>query len=306
MGSLTKQLVIFEGPDGSGKTTAAKQMAERLGARYVHFSSLPRVSAGLARMYVEAMLPALLGYQTVVFDRSWLSEIPYGMAYREGHDRLGDAARRMLERLALRCGAVVVKADPGWETVASNFAKRKHLEMLDNHYQLAEVYMLYNQMQTDLPVIPYDYREGSSNLDLDLIQESSSGCHDVDVMSAGNLAAIKHGVVLVGQDFAERKDQDPFYQWPFASFNRAGCSQWLAEVLERAEISEADLFWINADQNLRIIEEARTVVALGGQASTELSMKGIKHITVAHPQHQRRFGGSSRYELINILRERII
>jgi polyphosphate kinase 2 (PPK2 family) len=111
----SKVLTIFEGPDGSGKTTAAREYAEQTGARYVHFPALPRVKHGLGRMYVEAMLPALLGYHDVVFDRCWLSETPYGEAFREGQDRLTQADRRMLERLALRCGAVVVKCLPEWD-----------------------------------------------------------------------------------------------------------------------------------------------------------------------------------------------
>ena len=93
----SKKLTIFEGCDGSGKTTAAREFAEQTGAKYVHFHNLPRIKKGLGRMYVEAMLPALLGYQEVVFDRSWLSETPYGEAFREGRDAgtVGDALWRV-------------------------------------------------------------------------------------------------------------------------------------------------------------------------------------------------------------------
>src|SRR5882757_4772670 len=103
-GSLT----IFEGPDGSGKTTAAKAFAAEMGARYVHLPQFKRVTTGLPRMYLEAMLPALLGYQDVVMDRCWLSEVPYGRVFRDGADRVGEISRHMLERVALRAGALVV------------------------------------------------------------------------------------------------------------------------------------------------------------------------------------------------------
>jgi len=113
-----KRLTIFEGCDGSGKSTAAAKFAEEHGAKLVHFPALPRVTNNLARMYVEAMLPALLGYQDVVFDRCWLSEEPYGTAFREGQDRLGVVSVRMLERLAFRCGllwfVVIPVGKPRW------------------------------------------------------------------------------------------------------------------------------------------------------------------------------------------------
>ena len=41
--TLSRELTIFEGPDGAGKTTLAKAYAELTGARYVHFGPLPRV-----------------------------------------------------------------------------------------------------------------------------------------------------------------------------------------------------------------------------------------------------------------------
>ena len=63
-----RRLTIFEGPDGSGKSTAAQAYAEATKAKYVHFPALPQVDKSLGRIYVEAMLPALLGYQDVVFD----------------------------------------------------------------------------------------------------------------------------------------------------------------------------------------------------------------------------------------------
>ena len=84
MPSTSAKLTIFEGPDGGGKTTAAEKYAKETGAQYVHFGPLPHVKDSLARVYVEAMMPAILGLQDVVFDRSWLSEIPYGTAFRGG------------------------------------------------------------------------------------------------------------------------------------------------------------------------------------------------------------------------------
>lgn len=295
--ALSRRLTIFEGPDGSGKTTAAKLFAEQTGARYVHFNSLPQIYHGLARVYVEAMLPALLGYQDVVFDRSWLSELPYGLAFREGKDRLGDASRRMLERLALRCGASVIRCDPGWEAVRASFVARRPLEMLDNEEQLRVVYDTYATQTTDLPTFTFNYMRDI--VDVSYVERP----HSIEIGSAGAWSALTSGVTLVGQDYAALKDTDPFYRWPFASFQRGGCSQWLAQELERAEISEGRLFWVNADQPLELISELGDglVVALGTAAATRLKDLGVSCIEVPHPQYHKRFAHRARYELIDVI-----
>jgi len=303
MDKVSCKLTIFEGPDGGGKSTAAKVFAESTGAKYVHFPALPRVSRNLGRMYVEAMLPALLGYQDVVFDRCWLSEVPYGVAFREGRDRLTDASRRMLERLAMRCGAVVVKCQPAWETVKANYLSRKHMEMLDNEHQLKTVYDIYADQATDLPLLDYDYTKGDLFADAKLaltIEGLRMRQHPLDLATAGNWDA---RVVLVGESFAERKDVDAFYQWPFASFSGEGCSQWLTDKLELIEVGEDEILWINADQDLSFMLDLapERVVALGNRAYDQLYKLKITAATVPHPQAWKRFNNGQRYPLLDLI-----
>src|ERR1700743_601382 len=120
MPHLSAPLIIFEGPDGSGKTSAAKALAKKMNARYVHHGPYSRMGSGLPRIYLESMLPAIYGHQPVVLDRSWLSEIPYGIAFRDGMDRVG-IRRRILERVALRCQTIVVRSKVRWEDVKENY-----------------------------------------------------------------------------------------------------------------------------------------------------------------------------------------
>jgi thymidylate kinase len=212
----SKQLTIFEGCDGSGKTTTARTYAELTEAKYVHFHNLPRVNHGLARIYVEAMLPALLGYENVVFDRSWFSETPYGEAFREGQDRLTNADRRMLERLALRCGAVMVLCDPSYEVAEANFLSRKGQEYLKTTAQLKQVHQAYLDQPCQLPVVVHNYLDETEGTLAAKIAHCRHERHPLELASAGAWDA---EIVLVGESFAERKDQDPWYQWPFASLS---------------------------------------------------------------------------------------
>lgn len=301
MPCTSRNLTIFEGPDGSGKTTAALEFAELTGAKYVHFGPLPHVKSGLARMYVEAMMPALLGYQDVVFDRSWLSEVPYGSAFRGGADRLGDAQRRMLERLAYRCGAVVVKCQPSWSIVKSNYFTRRDKEYLKNEAQLRHVYEVYKSQTTSLPSVDFNHWRGDTVKTLiNETNELRTRCHDLDLSTAGNSEA---RFVLVGESFAERKNQDSWYQWPFASFNDGGCSNWLTDTLEKSHISESLLYWVNSDQDLKKVEQNKVFIALGLDASQALDAIGINHKLCPHPQYWKRFHSGQQYPLITVLKE---
>lgn len=301
MSNTCKRLTIFEGPDGAGKTTTAKKFASDTGAIYVHFPQLPRVDTGLARMYVESMLPALLGYQDVVFDRSWLSELPYGQVFREGQDRLGNSTIRMLERLAMRCDTVVIMCLPELGTVVQNYRSRKHLEMLDSVEQLAEVFYIYShKLKTSLPVIYHDY-ENDVHPNIDNTDFIRSTAHEVGIRSAGNMRA---NIALIGDQFASHKNDDSFYQWPFASFSNEGCSRWLTKQLDFNGIGEDKLYWINSDQVLSLanITSFDNIITMGVNAKLRVEKLGLEgFFAVNHPQYEKRFG-SGCGELISLLK----
>lgn len=300
------RLTIFEGPDGAGKTTAAKTYAAVTSARYVHFSAMSHVSSSLPRLFAEAMLPAVLGYQDVVLDRCWLSEPIYGAVLRGGQDRVGDISTAMLERLALRCDAQVVFCDPGDEALRASYLRRHEDELpksADQIVQLAELYRSLHK-RTELPWHLYDYtHEKVAGLIKRVDQPSLfPRLHQLDTASAGNLQA---RVLLVGEQFAERKNDDMWYQWPFASFGGNGCSRWLTKQLLDAKISESELLWVNADQPLNdLITDDRHVIALGNAAYSKLYATrrcGPKTHTVPHPQHWKRFKHGEPYPLIDLL-----
>lgn len=299
-----RTITIFEGPDGGGKSMAAKTYARSTGAVYTHFANLPSIGAGLARTYVEAMLPALLGYQDVVLDRCWISEVPYGNVFRGGQQRMTPMTRRMLDRLAMRCGAVVILCLPGEDTAVANFTARQSTEMLSSANQLREIYHLYATTRfSDLPVYLHNYNltdvfPAASGL----LQRLRMPHHPLDLRSAGNAAA---KVLLVGEGFAVHKPQDALYQWPFASFDGTGCSQWLTQHLMEADIGEGELMWVNADQLTHQfqLEPHQTVVALGDEASKALGKLYITHQQVPHPQYWKRFKAGEAYPLAATIKE---
>jgi thymidylate kinase len=159
-----KKLVIFEGPDGSGKSTAATKYAEETGSRMVHCGPYLDKGTQLKWIYLEAMLPALMDVDDVVMDRCWISEPVYGAVFRDGTDRLGQRGRDVLEAVARLVEARVVLCLPPEEVCLANW-RRCHAqggEYLQREEELRAVWRKYNdgaaiKTLTGLPMVRFDY-----------------------------------------------------------------------------------------------------------------------------------------------------
>lgn len=313
MSNRSCPIIIFEGPDGAGKSTAISQFTKTLAPdsyHVVHHGPYKGVTSSddLARLYQESMMPAVLGHRTVILDRCWLSEQPYGRAYRDGKDRLGEVNRRHLERLALRCGATIVRCLPSWGTVRQNFLSRVGDEMLDRVEQLREVWRWYQGpmfLNTALDVVSYDYtREKIHDVMSSVTHNMPSQAH-VDHSGTTNDDAC---VLLVGDVYGERKNGDPLYQWPFSSFVSQGCSHWLTKRLIEANISERHLAWVNSNELKRFIEteslkQFDRIIALGDKAQRALAPVTLTFRHANHPQHAKRFHHNESYKLIDLIKE---
>ena len=117
------RLYILEGPDGGGKSRLAEALAEKYRAEYVYHGAYEGKKR-IADIYLSSILPAILGEETIVLDRSWLSEPIYARVYHDGHDRVGIVNQRILERAAMRAGAVVIKCQPDYKTCLESWTQR--------------------------------------------------------------------------------------------------------------------------------------------------------------------------------------
>lgn len=97
-------------------------------------------------------------------------------------------------------------------------------------------------------------------------------------------------------------------QAPFCSMD--GCSGWLNELLEEAQIDEEKLFWCNAvhdgvNTDLEsLIHRLKPlkVIALGKVASAALDFHGIIHYAFSHPQYHKRFKHHESYPFVQFLK----
>lgn len=301
----SKPIIILEGPDGGGKSTLAHHLAEVFDARVVHFGPMKHVTNTLPRAYTEGMLPALLGYQAVILDRSWLSEEPYGQAFRKGNSRLRAEDVRMLERVSLRSNTIVVNCRPPWEAVEASFKERKKEEYLDDEVQLRQVYDWYRfrlGKATILPCISYDYTRDRVDSLIVSISAFLSGfpVHAATQPTAGNLVG---RYLIVGENFADHKENDPLQQYPFVSYSDMGCSRWLTQRLSRIGVNESQLLWANMDADLHwlinqmgVYGQPESAVFLGQKAAkswTKFVEQKVNRVTmIDHPSYWRRFHAS--------------
>lgn len=243
---LSKSITIFEGVDGAGKTTAAKRYAKATGAKYIAFKEYPHMGPGYNRMYLEAMLPALMGWEGIVFDRSWLSEWPYADVYRNGQRRLTLHAQRVLERVALRCQTCVVLCNPGLEAIEESYRQRQQDEMLKNMDQVRQVYNTYLYPHTALPTIGYDYT---------LYPQEEGDIHLLSGIMKSRTQPIEHYIPVVGTQRAvlivAGKYHHPVAECnlhtpiPFTDFNEAGRLSRLTSLLEEIHVREYKIMWVD-------------------------------------------------------------
>lgn len=309
-------IVIFEGPDAGGKSTAAQLYAKAIGGLYVHHAPYPRVNHKLARIYFESMLPALMGYQPVVLDRSWLSEPIYGKIMRQGNDRIGLVHRRMLERAALRCSAVVINCLPPWRQVHQIYHSRRAAEYVSTEQRMKSIYGLYAQLaeQTDLAVMRFNYvkyptaAETLTAIKTFLMQAPPP--HLTNCRSAGALNA---QLVLVGDELSQLKSHDNLYQLPFISWSNNGCSGWLTAQLAAAKLKETQLLYLNTQdpycaefftQFTRADLAAKQIITLGEKAADTLTHQGINYLFAPHPQYWKRFHARQNYPLLNLIAQK--
>ena len=283
-------IMLLEGADGGGKTTLANYYRER-GWAYVHHSMMPDLFEEFCVCLGRITGPTII-------DRLHLSEQVYGPIYR-GRDSLGNAQARMLERVLLGKGAVVVYAKPPWSCCENSFMARQAEEMLDTTAQLRQVYDRYDEVmaQTALQVISYDF-----TIDRPESVIERAWWPQTHAEGIGHLAP---GVVLLVGDQVNLNHSP--YGWPFVA--ATGCSPWLAEQLQDAGISENSLYWVNAkhpdgsptDPTVINQLQPQKIVALGAKAAAWLDSYNLPYARVSHPQYWKRFHAHEPYPLLQEL-----
>lgn len=106
-------IYLVDGPDGAGKTTLARKIKEASpGAEIVHFGApaTAEEADNYWKVYLNAIEQASVNTaysKTIIFDRSWYSDLVYGPVMR-GKTELTDEHRTCLEHAVRSCGGGLV------------------------------------------------------------------------------------------------------------------------------------------------------------------------------------------------------
>lgn len=313
--------IIFEGPDGGGKTTLAEELRKRWADRDIAcFNHGPYPGEDeIALHYFKSLARGFdAPNRVVLLDRCWISEVPYGLAFRSGLNRIAPAYRRMLERTALTLDAIVINCTPSTpDPCLEAYRARKHLEYLENEDQLRSVWEWFDQLTTataGLTTLRYDRTKPHAidNVIEDLEWMFDHGPRNVG--PGGGAWAVNDSILIVGDRPNTDRTGTLKHRIPFVGFHGGGAGAWLADQLEAAAIPESALYWINAydaegtptPSDFIAALRPRAIVPLGDNARAWCDAANVWYDPaekITHPQHHKRFHFGERYPLITHLKE---
>ena len=302
-------VILFEGPDGGGKTQTAKEAFPRYTYKHNGPPSPEFTKVDTFWWQLAGLLPPVTHDPQVAkwtVDRNWPSEqIYHRFAHRP--DVFHPFAHRMFERYMLAHQGVVVMCLPPYNVAYETWRRRadEGKELLTEDEQFATMYEFYcNWWQTtSLPVVDFDYTAQSYE-DLEIVVDAAQGSpNPAPGVLWGNPDA---SLLIVGEQY----NVDPA-TWagpyiPFVGTGRNGF--WLSHQLDLLGLPESELAWINAVQpngkatslDLEVIEGFDVVIALGGVAMkwARKHYHGPNLLTAPHPAFWSRFHSKEPWPLL--------
>jgi hypothetical protein len=273
-------IIIIEGPDGSGKTTLAKQFIKQIPSlEYRHEGPPPADEDSLT--YYSRVLDSFRG-RDMVIDRFALGERVYGPILRD-EDTLGDDGWRMFERVRRALNVTRIVCLPNPDVAWSNWANRAG-EYFKGDARYLRSYARFAYFAQRYEFRTYDYEhENFAGIRLKVNPTLPPG-------AIGSPAA---RVLLIGDQIGSVTGPD----LPFVC--KRGSSAYLDRALQLTGISERQLALTNArcpDGSTRILPATNAwgiawerVVALGAIAAQICEEQNMRYEQVPHPQYWKRF-----------------
>lgn len=142
-------LIIFEGPDGAGKSTLITHVQKALHRHYDRYCVLINPKAApikdpLIEYKVGLNFYMAQGTRDLLLDRSWLSEDVYGPIWRDGP--LEWWMRGELDNWAFAHGALLVLLDEDDATLTERVEAEDPLELVTTGEMVTKIAAAYRQL----------------------------------------------------------------------------------------------------------------------------------------------------------------
>lgn len=125
--------VIVEGTDGAGKTYLVDQIKNAFVVSWVMPVGPPQ-TADVFHEYLNDVTKFYSAVYPTVFDRFHFGTVAYGTVFRNKPD-LSPAEYGALEAVLSAMGTLVIYAEPPWDTVKTNLAKRSEQSEFEKSLQ---------------------------------------------------------------------------------------------------------------------------------------------------------------------------
>lgn len=277
-------IIILEGPDGGGKTTLARELAELLRLEYRH-EGPPPPNVNVLHHYGRLLDDARS--KDVVFDRLALGERIYGPLLR-GEDRLGVGGWEIFHRLVTAVDAFSVLCLPSLEVCISNW-RAKTNDLLTNTLQVETAWAGYAHLhgvhESLFDQWVFDYtRTGSFD---SLVRQLSAHQNTSQALPAQMIGGPYARTLFVGEQIGDVTGLD----LPF--FTDAGSAAYLWRAIELARLQPESIAFINAFDRHGVpnpLPQFERIVALGRKAEDRCEEASLVQVVgVPHPQYWKRF-----------------
>lgn len=150
-------VIVIDGPDGSGKTTLAKKLADITGYTYAHFSY---PTSDWERKQMVDKYKEMIKRSCVIFDRSWYSEMVYGPIMR-GESCVSRVDMQDLELLLAKYGGIIIYCTDHPEVLWQRATSRGE-DYIKDYETFLKVCAGFDDVlgvQHLVPVFKYDYKD---------------------------------------------------------------------------------------------------------------------------------------------------
>ena len=317
-------VIVLDGPDGSGKTTLANLLVSK-GFSLIHFG-VPPVEARknensifhfyLDPIYHHLMIPRSTVVPKLVLDRSHLAEPIYGNVMRDG-TVMTHRVEMLLERYLEAVDAQIVICLPPYRTALNNWIKRKEMQYVKDAPEFRRIYQGYAKLlfnrKRNRNFVWFDYTRHK----VDSFANSLMNVNG-DPLPYGVVGSQRPRFLFVGERTSDENGQNPTIDLPFLSPNN--CSGWLFDRMKEACFQEHEVAFTNVfinryfetgeeRQDVKALVERfkltglSTVIALGHTAAKVLNEQGIRYIPITHPQFAKRFKTKEKGAYVHLLKE---